>query len=321
VTLLLSRDDVAQLIGPKAAIEVTEMLVREEVAGTVTHLPPLGGGAPGQRTEIRVVAGALHGLGRTGVRIGYGTGVATLFDTRTREFLAVMGYPFSHLRVGATMALAARYLARPDARSVGYLGSGSNALAILQCLQVVRHFEGVEVYSPTPEHRQAFATRATEALGVPVRAHDTLEAAIDGVDIIAVGTNSPTPVLHGDQLRPGVHVTSMGLPNELDASVYLRADQFVAASREAEIDEATPSSISAGRATGGALYQLLREKRLTVESIIELGALVTGDVAPRNGPNDITVFRESRGGPGDIALASYAYERARQLGRGIEFSF
>ncbi|MPZ13482.1 MAG: hypothetical protein GEU73_03505 [Chloroflexi bacterium] len=38
-----------------------------------------------------------------------------------------------------------------------------------------------------------------------------------------------------------------------------------------------------------------------------LGAIVRGVLAPRNGPEDITVYRESRGGPGDIALASYAY--------------
>ncbi len=312
---------VAPLIGPKEALEITEILVREEVAGTVTHLPPLGGVMPGRRTELRIVAGALHGMGRTGVRAG---GLAMVTDTRSGAsggMVAIMGYPFSHLRVGASMALGARYLARPNAGSIGYLGSGMNALAILQCLTVVRPIERVEVYSPTPEHRIAFAERATRALGIPVRAHDTPEAVISDVDIIAVGTNSPTPVLHGHQLRPGVHVTSMGLPNELDASVYVRADQFVALSREAEIEESTPSTISPGREGGGELYRLLSAEKLKPSDVIELGSLVTGQVIPRNGSGDITVYRESRGGPGDIAMANFAYERARALGLGTEFSF
>ena len=41
-------------------------------------------------------------------------------------------------------------------------------------------------------------------------------------------------------------------------------------------------------------------------------------VAPRNGPTDITLFRDFRGGVGDLALVNYVYERARELGRGVE---
>lgn len=54
---------------------------------------------------------------------------------------------------------------------------------------------------------------------------------------------------------------------------------------------------------------------------MDLGGLVTGAVFPRNGPTAITVYRESRGGAGDIALTQYAYERAREKGLGVEFEF
>jgi ornithine cyclodeaminase/alanine dehydrogenase-like protein (mu-crystallin family) len=57
------------------------------------------------------------------------------------------------------------------------------------------------------------------------------------------------------------------------------------------------------------------------ESIVDLGEIVTGRVAPRNGPTDVTLYRESRGGVHDAALANRAFERAHELGRGVEFDF
>jgi len=64
----------------------------------------------------------------------------------------------------------------------------------------------------------------------------------------------------------------------------------------------------------------LEDGRIKRESLIELGSIVNGDVAPKNGPSDITVFHEAQGGVGDIALANLAYERAKELGRGTEVS-
>jgi alanine dehydrogenase len=241
-------------------------------------------------------------------------GQTSLYDTESGDLLAVLSYPWSILRVGATMALAARYLARPDCRSIGLLGSGRNALNILECLIAVRPIERVEVYSPTPEHRIAFAERATSALGIPVTPRDSAAEVIQSADIIVVGTNSRGPVLSASDLRPGVHVTSMGVSTELDASIYLHVDQFVVSSRSQEI-----AGAQRGNAGGqGPLAALLRDERLQRESIVELGSIVKGEVAPRNGPTDRTLFRESQGGVGDLALANYAYEYARAHGLGIE---
>ena len=320
MTLLLSRQDVADLLDPQSAMSILEGAMREEVAGTASHMPPYGGSSQTLRTP-RLVGGGLHSLGRWGLR---GGGVAVLFDVSTNPNsapVAILGYRFGNLRVGATMGLAARYLARPDARSIGILGSGMNAMDILRCLCAVRRIERVELYSPTAEHRTAFAERASRELGIPVTPHDTPRPVTAEVDIIAVATNSRTPVLRFDQLQPGVHVTSMGLTTELDESIYLEADQLVAASREQEIDSSAPGPNNPGNVEGGQLWRLLQAGRLSRERIIELGTIIQGDIAPRNGPSDINVFRESRGGVGDTALASWVYEQARERGLGVEFDF
>jgi ornithine cyclodeaminase/alanine dehydrogenase-like protein (mu-crystallin family) len=198
------------------------------------------------------------------------------------------------------------------------LGSGRNALGILQCLQDVRPIEHIDVYSPTPEHRTALAQRASAALGIPVTARDGPREAIADADIVVVGTSSYSPVLELSDLRPGTHVTSMGMTTELGESLILGVDQFVAPSREQEIDSASPS---VHPYVEGPLYRLVQDGRYDPAQIVELGAILRGEVAPLNGASDITLFRDSRGGVGDIALANWAYERARDAGLGIEIEF
>lgn len=319
MTLLLSRADVEDLIDPLQAIRVTEAVVLEELAGTTVHTPPFGGAHAAEGGLLRLVGGGLAGLGRMGIRAGLrGPNVALVYDMSSWDLLAIVGYPFSNLRVGASMALAARYLARPDAAVVGLLGSGRNALSILECLRAVRPIERVSVFSPTPEHRDRFARRATEVLGIPVNARRDPPGVVADADIIALATNSATPVITADQLPPGVHVTSMGVENEIDASLYYRADQIVASSVDQEI---VANQVENGVTPTRLLERLLAEGQISRERLVNLGAIVSGAVAARNGPGDVTLYRESRGGTGDIALAHFAYERARDLGRGVEFNF
>lgn len=314
--LLLRQQDVAGLLDLERAIELTTAVVLEEAAGTTLHMAPFGGSG-GPRRIMRVTGGGLYGFSRLGVRAG---NLSLLFDIESQEPLAIMDLPIADLRLGASVGLAARYLSRPDARRVGLLGSGKIALGILQGLCAVRSIEAVDIYSPTVEHRRAFAERAGRALGIPVTAYDSPGAVTNNADILAVATNAHTPAVTYEQLRAGTHVSSAGLNSELDSSIYLRADQLVAASREQEVASAMPTN-TPGRVTGGVLYDLLQSGAVKGDSILDLGALALGEVAPRNGPADINVFRESRGGVGEIAFASWVYDRARELDLGVDFDF
>ena len=311
MALVLSKDDVKGLIDIEAAMKALEPVMIEELEGSTFHMPPFGGSSTRRKT-FRTVGGGLYGMGRMGIRSG---GECSLYDTETGGLVSIVSYQWGVLRVGATMALAARYLARSDCRSIGLLGSGRNALNILQCLKLVRPIERVKMYSPTPEHRNAFAQQATNILGIPVTAHDDEHAAKSDVDILVVATDSRTPVVSYDDLRPGTHVTSMGTVTELDDSVFLGVDQFVVPSRDQELESSSPN---AHPHLQGNLARMVSAKQYDPARIVELGSIIKGDVAPRNGPTDITLFRDSRGGVGDIALANYAYERAREMGRGVE---
>ena len=306
MTLIVSRKEAEGILDLACAMEVLEPVMIEEIQGTASHISPSGGGR-----SLRLVGGILKGMGRMGVRV---RGQASVYDTESGELLGVVSYREGGLRVGATMALAARYLARPDAKSIGLLGSGNNALTILRAMKLVRPIERVEIFSPTEEHRNSFAARATLALGIPVTAHPTADPVTDDADIIVVATNSRTPVLSAADLRPGTHVSSMGVYTELDGPVYLAVNQFVTPSRAQEIAGARRGNVG-GR---GTLVPLLEEGKIAPDSIVELGSIINGHVPPRNGPTDINLFRESQGGAGDIALANYIYEFARANGLGVD---
>jgi alanine dehydrogenase len=311
--LIVTPHEAAGLLDLDRAMRVLESMMIEESDGEAFHMPPFGGSKTKRRT-FRIVGGGLYGRRRMGFRSSAGT---NLFDTDTGDWLAIIGGG-ADLRIPATMALAARYLARPDARCVGVLGSGRNPLGILKALMTVRPIEQAAVYSPKREHREMFAQRATVALGIPVAAKAAPGQATTGADIVLVATDSLTPVLTLSELRPGVHLSCMGEITELDESVYLNVDQFVVASREQEIEAASPA---AHPHVEGQLYRMVREGRYDPSTMVELGSIVKGEVEARNGPADVNLFRDSRGGAGDVALANEIYERARQLGAGFELEW
>lgn len=334
MVLLLTAEDIKGLVTIPDAIEVMDAVAREELAGTTIHMAPFGGsharpaGLPPARTEgarsvsvLRTVGGGAFGLGRIGVRAG---GVSLVFSTNGGGLLGILGGGFSNFRLSACVGLAARHLSRPGASRIAMLGSGRLAIPTLAGLFAVRPIDRVAIYSPTREHREAFARRASDELGVEVVPVDSTQAATRGADIIAVDTDSATPVVTAKQVEPGVHVTSVGEPHELDTSVYLAAKRIVASSRQLELAAIDPTGQRVSQRKGLAdppVWQLLAEGRLQGDSVLELGAIVAGEVSGWTDPTDITIFREAQGGAGDIALANLAFERARALGRGTEFSF
>jgi ornithine cyclodeaminase/alanine dehydrogenase-like protein (mu-crystallin family) len=311
---MLKRSEVEPLLDLNEAIEVTKAVVLEEIAGSVIRMPPFGGQGWSRRI-LRIVGGGMFGVGRFGLRAGP---LAMLYDADSWEALAIMDLPTGDLRLSASVGLAARYLARPDAERVALVGSGGVAFGALRGLCSVRNVKDVRVWSRTFEHCVAFAERASTAFGVPVTPVERPAEMLGQADIVAVATNARVPLVWYEQLRPGTHVSSSGLIMELDESVYRHADQIVTTSRQQEIVSLKPSD-TPGIVPGGPLWDLLTEGALTEESIVELGDVVSGKVPPRVGPTDINVYLESRGGLGDAALASRAYDIARERGLGTEF--
>lgn len=246
-------------------------------------------------------------------------GLVLLFSTRTGEPLAI--FPdgvVQRMRVGATAGLAAKYLARRDAKVVGLFGSGWQAGSHAMAMAAVRELELIKVYSPTEANRRRFAAEMTETLGIEVRAVDTREEAAEA-DIIVCATNALDVVYRAAWLRPGVHVTCVR-PHELEGDVYRRSDLVFINYREGK-----PKHYVIGDKREEEIPEI-REgwnnptlEGIDLENKPELAALVAGKVAGRRDDRQVTCFCNNIGlGFQFAAVGARVLELARQKGVGRE---
>jgi alanine dehydrogenase len=236
-----------------------------------------------------------------------------LFEISSGDLLAVMGYPFSNLRISATVGLAIDRLSSPKAKSIALIGSGRLAMPILEPAVAVRSIAHVFVYSRNPANRESFARKASEKLKLPVAATALPQQAIDQAEIVLVSTNSPVAALLGQWLRPGLSVCGVGRPNEFDDEVYLRADVISVTSKTHELGYYDTK-------LDQPLIRLAQQGRVSWDGVAEFGDLLAGKVLVPDASKSIIVFRDSQGGYGDLALAAWAYEEARSRGLGQEIS-
>ena len=210
-----------------------------------------------------------------------------LFKPETGEPLVTMdGRLITEVRTAAVSAVATEFLARPDASVLAIIGSGVQARSHLEALRLVRDFREVRVWSP--RRAAAFA----EEHGV--RAAAAAEEAVRGADVVVTATTSPTPVLSGEWLSPGVHINAVGAPRpnwrELDDEVLRRSRVYVD-SREAAQKE-SGDVIAAG------------------EISAEIGEVTAGTKPGRRSAEEITLFKSLGLAVEDVATAELVYRKA-----------
>lgn len=320
MTLLLKSDEIAPLLDLPKAIALTEDVLAEQSRGAVGghapfHLHVEDGGA------LRVVSGALLETQTMGVRLGpamtlSGSNalVAVIYDTKG-DLLSIMGYPgaFATLRTGATVAVAVKHMARVDAKRVGMIGTGRNALSLLRGVAAVRAVEGIFIHSRDPERRRKFCEDAARDLGLPVTPVEEPRQAVAGMDIVLTASSAREPLFPPDWIEPGMHLTSMGPIGEIDTEMFVNADHVVVSCKEYERDYYDPRPPF-------PLVELIEAGRMRWDDIAELGDLITGRAAIGCGLDAVTVFHESAGGYGDVAFATWAYREAARLGLGQQIS-
>ena len=308
VTLLLKRSQVSGLLDLRQAMLVLEQTFRDQADGKVKQVAPLRFMDRG----MRLVVGGLEAQDKHGLRVSVtgGDALALLFEISSGNLLVLMGYPFSNLRISATVGLAIEQFTEPKAKTVALIGSGRLALPILASACAVRDVERVLVYSRSAPNREKFARRANEKLQVDVVPVSAADHAIERADFVLVSTNSPAAALLGKWLRPGLAVFGVGRPNEFDDEVYLRANLISVTSKTHELDYYDTK-------LDQPLIRLSQQGRIAWSSVVEFCDIVAGKVAVPELARSVIVFRDSQGGYGDLALAAWVYEaaRARELGQ------
>ena len=311
--LYLTEQDVAELLTMEAALAAVEGVFLRQALGEATNEPRRR--VRGRGATLHVMSGADRGwLGlksytvtRSGAKF-----FVNLYDAASGELLALIeADQLGQMRTGAASGVATKYLARPDARTVGIYGSGWQARSQLAAICGVRRIERVLVYSRSAENRTRFCREMGAELNlreiVPV---DRPEAAAEA-DIIVTITNSREPVLRGEWLRPGAHLNAAGgnsiLRREFDDEVLKRASLVAV------------DSLDQARIEAGELVSAVEKGIINWERIVELRHLVAGRYPGRQTANEITLFKSLGLAIEDIAAAAVVYQAAREQQRGREF--
>ena len=242
-------------------------------------------------------------------------GAVLLFSTDTGQLLAMVNDGImQRTRVGATSGVAAKYLAREDAKSLGLLGTGFQAGGQLEAIASVRGLERVKVFSPTAENRRRFAEHYRKALDLDVRAVDSAEEAVEDVDILVTATNSVSPTIKPEWLKTGMHLSSLNR-TELAPAVLGRVERLVLNAREGG-----KSFTARNSAQIGGFNQNDRNAHIgvaDVSNVPELKDMVSGKVPGRGSRNEITCFHNYQGlGLQFAAIGSIVYREAvkRKIG-------
>jgi alanine dehydrogenase len=142
---------------------------------------------------------------------------------------------------------------------------------------------------------------------------DAPEQAVRGVDVVLTATNSLSAVFPADWIESGLHLCSMGKPSELDPAVYATANRIVVGCREHEqkyFDRSAPLPLEV----------LVNSGKLSWEQVHEMGEVVSRRFQGRETDSEVTLFRESQGGFGDMMFAGWLYEEAKRRGLGREMA-
>lgn len=320
MTLLVSREDPCASLTLAEAIAVTERMYLDcDTSDRVAHAPmrlPIPGGS------FRVVAGALLKDKVMGARFGSASGLAgdssplALFDTESGDLLAILPSASGVLRTGATVGVATRWLSSRQSTVAAVLGTGRNALSCLLGMAAVRSLSEIRVFSRSSAGRSAFAERAGALVDADVRAVASSDEAVEGAEIVTCVTSSEEPVFDPALLLPGALVNSVGSVCEVPDETYQDAAVvFVGSKRQEEQFEHYESHYA--RAQRHSLLELAHEGRVDwAAGVHDLGDAVAGRWTPA--PSRGVVFKDSRGGIGDLALGLEMYQRARSNGEGIE---
>lgn len=231
--------------------------------------------------------------------------VLVLFGAETLLPVAVIEANYlGHMRTGAGAAIATKHLARPEARTIGVLGTGATArFALLAHKAMGWPTDHVLVYSRSKERRAAYVEDMGARTGYEITALDNAEEVVVEAEILITGTASTTPVLEPDWVRPGTHVNAMGQRQEIPGELFVRArnigDEVAIATADGKLSAAiAEGTITAADAHAG------------------LGEVVAGLKPGRTSADEITVFDSSGLTVQDIAAGVHVWKLAREHGKG-----
>jgi ornithine cyclodeaminase/alanine dehydrogenase-like protein (mu-crystallin family) len=306
--LYLREADVEALLTPADALEAVEGSFRRLAAGVVDNRP---------RERLALEDGVFAVMAAVDRELGYAGLKTYAWTPRGTPFVVVMfslaesrleavieADKLGQLRTGAASGVAARYLARQGAASLGVIGCGWQAESQIACIRAaLPSIERVAVYCRNRERLEAFCR---DHRCEPAESNQ--DAAVH--DVVVTATTSKDPVLRGEWLGDGALVCAIGANDprrrELDNAVLERAAFVCCDSREDS------------KLESGDLIEPVEQGVLDWLEVHELQEVVAGEVQGRGSADDVVLFKSNGIAAWDLAVGARVIELARERGIGSE---
>lgn len=234
-------------------------------------------------------------------------GLMMLFSSKTGLPEAILldnGY-LTDVRTAAAGAVAANHLAKASVDCVGVIGTGMQARVQMEALYKVRPFKQIMVYGRKQERTEKYVRDMEKSLGVKVVQADSIEEVVKESEIVVTTTPSTEPLIKGEWLHPGLHITAMGSDTEhkreLASDCFQKAD-IICCDVKKQVFRL------------GELHHVIRDGIVTKEDerIIELGEITLKRKFGRTNDQQITICDLTGTGVQDTVCASYAFNHLKQ---------
>ena len=313
-TLLLSRNDVEQLLSLGECMDAVEEVFRSSGEGKISPAGILGVKAANGSLHVKtasfttdrdyIVAKLNTNFPKNRTRLGLPTiqGLILLYDAENGRALAVLdSIDVTIKRTAAATAVATKYLARKNSSVVTICGCGEQGRAQLRAVRLVLPLRKVYAFDLDPSTSANFATDLSTELKVGIETVRDLPGAIRNSDVCVTCTMATEFFVHKQDVAPGTFIAAVG------------AD-------DAHKQEIDPTLIASAKVVGDNLEQIcsigdthhaiaagLMRKQ---EVYAELAEIVAGRKVGRTSENEIIIFDSTGVAIEDAAVATLVYEKA-----------
>jgi len=314
MALFLSENDVKQLLTVGMAMEAVESAHRDLALGQAQDTPRARTRLP--QTALHILQGALPAQGVLGYK-AYTSNrsgnrfLVHLFDAASGRLRAMIEADYlGMIRTGAASGVAAKWLARPEAKVAGVFGAGWQAEGHVRAICEALPLECVKVFARQADKLAAFCQRLSEQTGIRVVPAASAEDAVRDSDLLGTVTTAAQPLFDAAWLSPGTHINAAGsnalIRQELSEATLRRCDLIAV------------DSVATALAEAGDLLPLLEKGRLQPRQMVELGELIIARHPGRESAEQITVFESQGLAIQDLAVALRVLAAAEAAGLGVE---
>lgn len=313
--LFLGKQEVDLLLTWEDVVSAVEEAFRSDGRGEMLipskEIMPMGNG-----NAIFAMPGCLRDLGVSGVKWtnfypNGAPGIPTLWGPILILSAVETGQPFAILDAttitnrrtsGGHAVVAAKYLAKKGANTLGVIGCGAQGRAAIQSFDRQFPLKEIFLYSATSKSAQDCA----ETLQSSVKAKLTVVTdpqIAAGSDMVLTATTSRTPVIREEWLSPGCFVAAMFGFHDLDPAFSFTADRWILGHRESDRMEILENPEYGAKLNPAGPHATL-------------GEVICGKAPGRESEAQRIVFSHMGMGSLDIAVGSRVVEKARKQGVG-----